>query len=113
MASQELFKLEKDIALLLLNRLEHLQMTEERAGEIARFTLQALPENLTDEQVRKILPSLDDKFFELAEIVHKHLEEYKEAQKNNIIGEATHLIHQGRINEANKLMKNYFASKNI
>lgn len=66
-----LFKLEQDIAKLLLDKLEHFEISFERASQIAKFILSHLPENLTDDQVRKILPSLDDEFVELVGIVHK------------------------------------------
>lgn len=113
MASQELQKLEKDIAVLLLDKLEHLQITLQRAGEISRFVISVLPDTLTDEQVKKIIPSLDDKFFELAEVVHKYLKKYEEAEKTQLAGQAAYLIKKGEHIKASELMKNYFNSKNL
>ena len=64
-----LFQLEQEVAQLLLTYLEKFNITFERASQIAAFILAHLPENMTDEQVMKILPSLDDEFIELAGIV--------------------------------------------
>ena len=79
-----LFQLEQDIARLLLENLEHFEISFERASQIAKFILSHLPENLTDEQVIQILPTLDDEFIELASIVHKHMVEYEEKYKKKI-----------------------------
>lgn len=76
-----LFKVEQEVARLLLVKLEKFNITFERASQIAKFILAHLPETMTDEQVMKILPSLDDDFIELAEIVHKHIFDYEEKYK--------------------------------
>lgn len=113
MTSQKLFQLEQQIATLLLNKLEYIQITPERASQIAKFTLEHLPANLTDEQVSKILPSLDDQYYELAEVVHSYLKAYEEANRDKVATEAQTLIHQGKIQEASKLMENYFSQKSL
>ena len=61
-----LSNLRQEISNLLVKKLENLEMTPERASEIAQFIIKALPADLTDSQLEKILPSLDDEFFELA-----------------------------------------------
>ncbi|MDO9028200.1 MAG: hypothetical protein Q7U68_04995, partial [Candidatus Roizmanbacteria bacterium] len=86
------FQLEQGVAKLLLTRLEHFDITLERASQIAKFSLAHLPENLTDEQVMKIIPSLDDEFIELAEIVYKHMSNYEEKYKNEAIKNVQDLI---------------------
>ncbi len=111
MASEKLNQLELDIAKFLLEKLEHLEMTPERVSEIAQYVLKSLPNDLTDDKIDKIIPSLDDKFLELAEIVHQHLKERDEMNSNDIAGEAALMIKQGKIDEANELMKNYFIQK--
>lgn len=111
MPSQKLVLLETEIATLLLKKLEHLEITPQRAAEIAKFTLAALPENLTDEQVDKIIPSLDDRYFELAEIVAKYIKEYENANIGIVRQEATKLIHEGKMQEASRLMNQYFSKQ--
>jgi len=80
-----LFQVEQEIAKLLLIKLEKFDITFDRASQIAKFILSHLPENLTDEQVMKIIPSLDDQFFELSELVHKHMLGYEEKYKEDTI----------------------------
>lgn len=111
MSSSELFKLQREIALLIVEKLKHLEITPKRAAEIARFVLKALPESLTDEQIKQVIPTLDDQFFELAEVVHKHLLEYEAANRDKVTSDAQFLIKQGKIEEANKIMKDYFDHK--
>jgi len=111
MISTKVFLLEKDIATFLLDKLEQKNITIERASEISRFVIKNLPDNLTDEQIDKILPSFDDKFIELTSLVHIHLLEYEEKNRQKLISEAEKLIHQKKINEASNLMKDYFNKK--
>lgn len=106
-----LFKLEQDIAKLLLDKLEHFEISLERASQIAKFILAHLPENLTDEQVMQILPSLDDEFIELAGVVHKDLLEYEEKYKDEATKAISELIMHKHFDEANKLAKDYFQRK--
>ena len=111
MVSSKLYLLEKDIATFLLDKLENKNMTIERAAEISRYVIKSLPDNLTDKQIDNILPGLDDKFVELTSLVHIHLLEYEEKNRQNLITEAEKLMHQKKINEANNLMKDYFNKK--
>ncbi len=111
MISQRLFQLEKDIAELLLTKLEHEEITLERAAEISKCVLHALPDNLTDEQIDSILPKLDDQFIELAIVVHKYLKEKEEKQKDQVASQAELLMHQGRIEDALKIMHEHISKK--
>lgn len=111
MISHKLFSLERDIAEFLLNKLEHKEMTLGKAAEISRFVIKNLPDNLTDEQIDKILPSLDDRFIELTSLVHIHLLEYEEKNRQKLITVTEELIHQNKLEKANNLMKNYFNKK--
>lgn len=106
-----LFQLEKDIANLLLDKLEDFELSFERASKIAKFVLSHLPENLTNEQVMEILPSLDDEFFELAGIVYKYLSEYEEKYKDEVVEKVEDLIEHKHFEEANQLASDYFKRK--
>ena len=103
-----LLEVEKEIAQLLLEKLEHFDISLERASQIARFVLNTLPADLTDNQVRQIIPSLDDEFFELSEIVYKHMKDYEEEYKPFVLSEVRELIKHHHFEEANQLMKKYF-----
>lgn len=111
MSSVKVFEIEKEIARLLIDKLEHLEITPNRASEIARFTLSTLPEDLTDDQLEKIIPSLDDRYYELAGIVHQHLNKYENINKEETQQKASLLIKQGKLEEASTLLKEYFNNK--
>ena len=104
-------QLESEIAKLLLDKLSDSKITPERAAEVARFAISTLPDALTDDQARKIIPSLDDTFFELAGVVHKHLSKDEDEQRNKVTLQAQDFIKQGHMEEATKLMRDYFSGK--
>jgi hypothetical protein len=106
-----LFQVEQEIAKLLLFKLEKFNITFERASQIAKFILKHLPENMTDEQVMKIIPSLDDRFFELSEIVHKHMLDYEEKHKDEAIKNMQDMIKHKHFQEASNLAFKYFEQK--
>ena len=106
-----LTQIENEIARLLEEKLDKLEITPERATEISRFVLKTLPPNLTDAQVQAIIPSLDDHFTELASIVHKHMIEYEQAHKDLVLAKSRILLKKGHLGEASDLMKAYFAHK--
>lgn len=101
--------LEKDVSELLLKKLEHLDISPQRASQIAKFVLTKLPENLTDEQTMQIIPSLDDEFYELSEVVNKYIVEYENETKPNVSNEVNKLAREGHFEEAEKLMQGYLA----
>ena len=103
--------LEKDIASLLLDKMEYSDMTFERASQIAKFVLAHLPPNLTDEQLETILPMLDKEFVEIAGIVHKYLSEYEKKYELKIADDVQALMKSGKLDEASQLMKTYFHKK--
>jgi hypothetical protein len=107
--SPSLFKLEQEIAYLLIDKLRSIAITPERAAQIARFVLSALPESLTDTEVENVIPKLDDQFYELSEIVFKHMQEYEEKNKPIVLAEVDKLIREGNFDEAMKLMREYLA----
>ena len=76
--SQLGLKIEQDIAELIISRLEKLQITPDRAVAMAKFIVESIPENISDQQMLKIIPLLDDEFSELSSIVYKYLNEYLE-----------------------------------
>ena len=109
--SKLLFQLERDIATLLIDRLEHLELTLDRASQIAQFILAHLPDSLTDEQVLQIIPSLDDRFYELAGIVYKYLLSYEDKYQNVARIQLEELIRHKHFTDASKLASDYFKHK--
>lgn len=106
-----LFNLEKDIVNLLLDKLESYNITLDRASQIAKFVLIHLPDNLTDEQIKKIIPSLDDEFIELAGVVHKYMDDFDQKYKEETVKKMENLIKHKHFEEANNLVKAYLEKK--
>ena len=106
-----LFQVEQEIAQLLLIKLEHFDISLDRASQIAKFILAHLPDNLTDEQVAQIIPSLDDKFTELAGIVYKHILDYEEKYKDNALKDVRDLIKHQHFQQASSQVSDYLNRK--
>lgn len=102
-----LFRVEKEISELLLAKMEHLEVSLDRASKIAKFVLHVLPEGLSDEQIQQIIPKLDDEFFELSEIVNEHIKEYEEKYGPVIMEKVHELTRHRDFDEASRLMKEY------
>ncbi|MFS8160420.1 MAG: hypothetical protein ACMG6E_09495 [Candidatus Roizmanbacteria bacterium] len=109
--SNLLFKVEQDIANLLIDKLEYQEITFERASLIAKFILIHLPKGLTDEQVIQLLPSLDDEFIELAVVVHKYMSEYEAIHSKILTDQMTDLIKHKHFDRANQLASKYLGKK--
>lgn len=85
-------EIETQVADLLLDRLKHHNISVARAREIAKHVLQMIPEHLTNDDMRKIIPRLDDNFAELAEIVHSYLGKTDEKMKAEVIPQIRTII---------------------
>lgn len=106
------FKAEQEIADILIDKLEHENITPERAAQIARFIVKSIPSHvISDEQMLAIIPKLDDEFTELASVVMKHLDDYEKTNKKIIVNEVEQLINKGLLKEASGLMEKYFHKK--
>jgi hypothetical protein len=103
--------IEKDIATLLLDKLEASGMTLERASTIAKFVLIHLPENLTDDQLKQLLPSLDDEFIEIAGVVHKYIGKFERDEEKLLAQDVQSLIKNGKLDEASIKLQAYFKKK--
>lgn len=70
-------KIQADIVSLITQKLQSGEMTQERAQKIAAVVLEKLPEDITIEELYKVLPKLDDDFRELADVVVPVMIEYE------------------------------------
>lgn len=95
------FKIEQEIANFLITRLENQKIDPYRAQEIAKFVISSIPENLNDQQMLDLIPSLDDEFSELSSIVSENLSEINESQK------------QAKLLEIRTLISQYLKNKNV
>lgn len=78
-------QLKTDIVLLLLEKMENMQLEPERASEIAKYVLSVLKGDVDDENVWEIIPKIDDDFPELAPVVSKYLKERESSQTQSSI----------------------------
>ncbi len=104
-------KLETEIAELLVAKLEREEITLERASQIARFVLDSLPESISEEEVKNLIPKLDNEFYELSDIVYNHMMESGVYDKREINTEAEELKKRNELQKAENLLKSYFKKK--
>src|ERR1035437_9100203 len=101
MDSEEYRKnIEKKILQLIEEKLITGQMDASRAQAIARMVLDKLHPHMTIEEIYRIVPTLDDHFSELCEVVQSIVYLHDEKIKQAIAIFAENLMHQGKIAEA-------------
>ena len=74
-------KLESMIVEELHEKLKAGEITGDRAKEIANIVLGVVPENISHDELLKIIPQLDDKASELAGVVYQILSERDEQER--------------------------------
>ncbi len=79
-------KLEALIVDDLQKQLSQGEITGDRAAEIAELVLAMVPEDITHEQLLKVIPQLDDKATELSGVVFQILSEQDEKHRTEMIG---------------------------
>ena len=104
-------KFEKELTLFLQNKLEHEDVTKEKAAAIAAFVLVNLPKSLNDEQLIHILPSLDKEFIELTSLVNAYISAYTYENDKQLEETVHDLMKEGKLDEASSLMKSYFQKR--
>lgn len=98
-------RLQAQIVEIITSKLESGEMTEDRAKQIAKHVLDALPEGINYQQLMEIVPKLDDHFQEIGAAVIPIMMEYEQKMKT-IIGERiTALLKSNKLDEALDLTK--------
>lgn len=85
-------KLEEMIVKEIQGKLARGEITGDRAKEIAEIVLEMVPENITEEELIKIIPKLDDRISELAGVVYKMLLEKDEKMKTEMLVKLREMI---------------------
>lgn len=85
-------KLEAMIVTAIQKELQNNEITGDRAKEIAGIILDMVPEDISHEQLMEIIPQIDDKVGELAEVVHEILLEQDERMKANVLPKLRDMI---------------------
>lgn len=98
-------EIEKEILIIIEQRLKTHQMNAARAREIARYILNSLHPHMTLNQIYETVQKFDDHFSELVPIVLKVSKDYEERIKKAVTDHVSYLLKQGNIDEANVLLK--------
>jgi hypothetical protein len=85
--------------------LENGTISEDRAKEIASTVLNNLKDDITYEELIRIIPTLDDEFKELGEAVVPIMLEYEEKIRKVVNEKISLLLKNQKFNEALKLAK--------
>lgn len=103
-SDEYLEKIEKDILLIIEEKLVNGQMDADRASTIARMILEKLHPPLSLDQIYAIVPTLDDEFHELAKAVLPIQREHEEKVREVVAKHAEVLIKEGRFDEAKAIL---------
>lgn len=93
-------KIQSDIVALITAKLKAGEMSQDRAQKIAAVVLEKMPENITHEELMKVVPRLDDEFVELAEIVMPIMTEYEKKLHKTIEERVLKLVREKKFKEA-------------
>jgi HD superfamily phosphohydrolase len=98
-------KIELEILKIIEDSLKARQMNADRAREIAKYILSSLHPHMTLNQIQDVVQNFDDHFSELVPIVLEVSRDYEEKVKNAVANHVGTLLKQGKIEEANVLLK--------
>ena len=98
-------KIELEILQVIEDNLKTRQMGANRAREIARHILRSLHPHMALNQIYNVVQNFDDHFSELVPIVLEVSKDYEEKVKNAVVNHVGVLLKQGKIEEANVLLK--------
>ena len=85
-------KLESMIVQELQKKLMAGEITGDRAKEIAKIVLETVPENIAEEELVRIIATLDDKASELAGVVYQLLSVKDEQEKSKKLNDLRNMI---------------------
>ena len=98
-------KVEKQILVLIKEKLEKGEMKADRAKDIAKMVLEKLPSGIDLKDFYKIVPTLDDHFYELASIVLPVVKEYEEKVEKAVINSIEKMVKAGNFQQVSELIK--------
>ncbi len=96
-------KVQTSIVDVITRGLEEGTITEDRAKQIAQMVLEKLPEDITYEELIRVIPKLDDEFKELSAAVVPIMLDYEARIKKVVNQKLTILLKQGKFDEAMKI----------
>ena len=98
-------KIELEILEVIEHKLTARQMSAQRAREIAQHVLNSLRPHMDINQIHAIVQNFDDHFPELVPVVLEVSRDHDERIKKAVISHVGILLKQGKIDEANTILK--------
>lgn len=98
-------KIELEILQIIKEKLEARQMDAQRVKEIAQYLLHALHPHMDIDQIYSVVKDFDKHFPELVPVVIQVTKDYDERIKNVVSEHVSILLKQGKVSEANTLLK--------
>lgn len=98
-------KVHTSIVDVITKGIENGTISDERAKEIARVVLERLPENISYDELIRIIPKLDDDFQELSTAIVPIMLEYETKLRTVVNEKISHLLKQQKFKEAHDLAK--------
>ncbi len=93
-------KVQSEIVALITEKLKSGEMNQDRAKEIAKLVLEKLPENISYQELIKIIPKLDDEFHELSDVVVPIMTDYEKKLKVVLEEKVLKLVRDKKFKEA-------------
>lgn len=93
-------KVQSDIVNLITQKIKSGEMSQDRAQQIAAMVLEKVPENISREELLKVIPKLDDEFIELADVVVPIMTEYEKTIHKTIEEKVLKLVREKKFKEA-------------
>jgi hypothetical protein len=98
-------KIELEILEIIEEKLKARQMSAQRAKEVAQHVLSTLHPHMDINQIHAVVQNFDDNFPELVPVVLEVSRDYDEKIKNAVVNHVGTLLKQGKIDEANTILK--------
>jgi len=92
-------RVQQSIVAVITKRVEAGEMSQERAKQIAELVLQKLPEGIDYQRLMEVLPTLDDHFEELRQVVVPIMVEYEQKLQSAVDRKVQELIDRGNLDE--------------
>ncbi len=93
-------RVQKAVVKVITHGLESGSISEDRARGIAKMILEKVPDGISDKELIEVVPTLDDEFAELGEVVIPIVVEYEEKVRKIIEGKVLNLVRARKFEDA-------------
>lgn len=93
-------RVQKAVVKVITKGLESGSISEDRARGIAKMILEKVPDGVSDKDLIEVIPTLDDEYPELGEVVIPIVMEYEEKVRKIIEGKVLNLVRARKFEDA-------------